>query len=81
MGKIKPIQTGANWPLTLEKLNRVHEKTYSAFFQNALAMMPGPQMTATEIRLRQQEFLISLCLGSLDTVSRAEGAGTTGRAD
>lgn len=55
---IQPIQTGANLPLTLEMQNKMRDQIWSAFFRNVLRLpLPGPQMTATEILERRQEFL------------------------
>ena len=55
---IIPLETGANIPLGREMQNDVREQVWSAFFRNVLQLpVPGPQMTATEILERKEEFL------------------------
>lgn len=55
---IHPLQTGANIPLGREMQNDVRDQVWGAFFKNVLSLpVAGPQMTATEIIERKQEFL------------------------
>lgn len=53
-----PMQTGANMPLGREMQNDVRNQIFSAFFKNVLNLpTDGPQMTATEVVERKQEFI------------------------
>tara|TARA_R110002110_G_C13420104_1_gene714391 strand:+ start:360 stop:2204 length:1845 start_codon:yes stop_codon:yes gene_type:complete len=55
---ITPLNTGANLPLGREMQNDTREQVWSAFFRNVLQMPEnGPQMTATEVIERREEFL------------------------
>lgn len=55
---ITPLVTGANIPLGREMQNDVREQVWSAFFHNVMQLpVEGPQMTATEIMQRKEEFL------------------------
>jgi len=55
---IQPLQTGANIPLGREMQNDVREQVWNAFFRNILNLpAQGPQMTATEIMERKEEFV------------------------
>ncbi len=55
---LTPLQTGANMPLGREMQNDVREQVWSAFFRNVLQLpAAGPQMTATEVIERREEFL------------------------
>lgn len=55
---ITPLNTGANLPLGRDMQNDTREQVWSAFFRNVLQMPEGgPQMTATEVIERREEFL------------------------
>ncbi len=55
---IFPIDNNANIPLTREMQMDVREQIWAAFLRNILRLpVAGPQMTATEIIERKQEFL------------------------
>lgn len=55
---LTPLNTGANLPLGREMQNDTREQVWSAFFRNVLQMPEaGPQMTATEVIERREEFL------------------------
>jgi hypothetical protein len=55
---IQPLHSGANMPLGREMQNDVREQVWSAFFRNVLNLpTQGPQMTATEILERKEEFI------------------------
>jgi hypothetical protein len=59
---IRPIQTGANVPMTLEMIDRVDKKIQRALFVDlflALAQR-DPKMTATEVMAREQERMLLL---------------------
>ena len=54
---IFPAISGANFPLAREMQNDVREQIWSAFFKNILNLpADGPQMTATEVMERKNEF-------------------------
>lgn len=55
---IEPLITGANIPLGIEYQRDYRDQIFAAFFRNVLQLpTAGPQMTATEVTQRQQEFL------------------------
>lgn len=55
---VEPVITGANIPLGLEYQRDYRDQVFAAFFRNVLQLpTAGPQMTATEVVQRQQEFL------------------------
>lgn len=55
---IYPIVSGANLQLGLEMENQTREMIWGAFFRNVMQLpVDGPQMTATEILQRREEFL------------------------
>jgi len=55
---IFPIETGSNLPLGLEMQNQTRDMVYAAFFRNVLQLpTAGPQMTATEVLQRREEFM------------------------
>lgn len=55
---IFPMQTGANIPIGRDMQNDTREQVWSAFFRNVLNLPDGgPQMTATEIVQRREEFV------------------------
>ncbi len=55
---IQPLNTGAHMPLGREMQNDIREQIWNAFFRNILNLpSQGPQMTATEIIERKQEFV------------------------
>ena len=67
---IFPIDTGANLPLGLEMQNQTRQMVEAAFFLNVLNLpVRGPQMTATEILQRREEFMriIGPTFGRLET--------------
>lgn len=55
---IAPLDSGANIPLTREMQNDLRGQIWDAFFRNILRLpVGGPQMTATEIIARKEEFI------------------------
>lgn len=67
---IWPLESGANLPLGREMQNDVREQVWAAFFRNVLQLpVEGPQMTATEILQRREEFMriIGPTFGRLET--------------
>ncbi len=55
---IDPLASGAQMPLGLEMENQRRDMIWSAFFRNVLQLpVESPQMTATEVLERKQEFL------------------------
>lgn len=55
---IGPLQTGANIPIAREMQNDTRGQIWAAFFRNVLDLpQGGPQMTATEVIARREEFL------------------------
>ena len=55
---IDPLQSGAQMPLGLEMENQRRDMIWAAFFRNVLQLpVAAPQMTATEVLERKQEFL------------------------
>jgi len=52
------LDTGANLPITREMQMDVRDLVWQAFFRNVLNLpVDGPEMTATEIRQRREEFI------------------------
>lgn len=67
---IQPIETGAKLPITLDMQRDAREQVFRAFFRNILNLpVDGPNMTATEIMQRREEFLreIGPVFGRLET--------------
>ena len=65
-----PLPSGANMPLTLEMQQDVRSNIFAAFFRNVLNLpVQGPQMTATEVIQRKEEFIreIGPVFGRLET--------------
>lgn len=55
---IFPMQTGASIPIGREMQNDTRDQVWSAFFRNVLNLPnAGPQMTATEVIQRKEEFV------------------------
>ncbi len=55
---LEPLVTGANLPISLEMENQRRDMIWAAFFRNVLQLpVNAPQMTATEILERKEEFL------------------------
>lgn len=55
---LTPLETGFNLPLGREMQNDVRDQVWSAFYRNVLQLpAAGPQMTATEVIERREEFL------------------------
>lgn len=55
---IAPLDSGGNIPLTREMQNDTRDQIWNAFFRNILRLpIGGPQMTATEIIARKEEFI------------------------
>jgi hypothetical protein len=55
---IQPLASGANIPLGREMQNDVREQIWNAFFRNILNLpAEAPQMTATEVIERKEEFI------------------------
>lgn len=53
-----PIEGGSNMPLTRDMQEDMRNQVFAAFFRNVLNLpVEGPQMTATEVNQRKQEFL------------------------
>ena len=66
---IFPAISGSNFPLAREMQNDVREQIWNAFFKNVLNLPADrPQMTATEVIERKQEFMRSIgpTLGRLE---------------
>ena len=52
------MEPGANMPLTFEMQNSYREQVFAAFFRNVLNLpVDGPEMTATEVIQRKEEFI------------------------
>jgi hypothetical protein len=67
---ISILETGGNIPLTREMQDANREQIWNAFFRNILRLpVGGPQMTATEIVARKEEFIreIGPVFGRLET--------------
>lgn len=63
------LQTGGNMPLGLEMQNQTRQMVEGAFFRNVFNLpVGGPQMTATEVIQRKEEFIrqIGPIFGSLE---------------
>lgn len=55
---IEPLQTGFNLPLGREMQQDTRDQIWAAFFRNVLQMpVDAPQMTATEVLERKEEFI------------------------
>ena len=55
---IFPVETGAQLPLGLKMQQETRDMVWAAFFRNVLQLpTQGPQMTATEILQRREEFM------------------------
>lgn len=60
MGRIPigPLDTGANLPISRDMQEDVRQQVFAAFFRNVLNLpVEGPQMTATEVNQRKEEFI------------------------
>lgn len=67
---IFPLSMGGNIPITREMQADVREQVFAAFFRNVLNLpVSGPEMTATEVIQRKQEFLreVGPLFGRLET--------------
>lgn len=67
---IFPIETGGQIPLTREMQMDIRDGVFAAFFRNILNLpVDGPDMTATEIMQRKEEFIreIGPVFGRLET--------------
>ena len=67
---IAPLDTGGNIPLTREMQDDNRNQIWNAFFRNILRLPTGgPEMTATEIVARKEEFIreIGPVFGRLET--------------
>ena len=67
---IAPLDVGGNIPLTRDMQGDVRDQIWNAFFRNILRLpVGGPQMTATEINARKEEFIreIGPVFGRLET--------------
>jgi hypothetical protein len=67
---ISPLETGGNIPLTRDMQDDIRNQIWNAFFRNILRLpVDGPQMTATEIIARKEEFIreIGPVFGRLET--------------
>ena len=65
-----PIESGANLPITRDMQRDTRDQVWSAFFRNILNLpVEGPQMTATEVIQRKEEFMreIGPTFGKLET--------------
>lgn len=65
-----PLSPGSNMPLTLEMQQDIRNNIFAAFFRNVLNLpIEGPQMTATEVIQRKEEFIreIGPVFGRLET--------------
>ena len=67
---IVPLDSGANIPITREMQDDTRNQIWNAFFRNILRLpVDGPEMTATEIIARKEEFIreIGPVFGRLET--------------
>lgn len=67
---IAPLDSGGNIPLTRDMQDDNRNQIWNAFFRNILRLpVGGPQMTATEINARREEFIreIGPVFGRLET--------------
>ena len=65
-----PIESGMNLPITRDMQRDTRDQVWSAFFRNILNLpVEGPQMTATEVVQRKEEFIreIGPTFGKLET--------------
>ncbi len=65
-----PIESGMNLPITRDMQKDSRDQVWSAFFRNILNLpVEGPQMTATEVIQRKEEFIreIGPTFGKLET--------------
>ena len=70
MRPLAPLETGGNIPLGREMQNDTRSQIEAAFFRNVFHLpVGGPQMTATEVLERKEEFLrtIGPVVGRLET--------------
>lgn len=55
---IFPMQTGTNMPIGLEMQDSTRDLVWQSFFRNVLNLpTEGPEMTATEVIIRKEEFI------------------------
>lgn len=53
-----PLETGAKMPLTRDMQHDMRNQVFAAFFRNVLNLpVDGPEMTATEVIQRKEEFI------------------------
>src|SRR3990167_7175568 len=53
-----PLETGANLPISRDMQQDTRQQIFSAFFRNVLNLpVESPQMTATEVLQRKEEFM------------------------
>jgi len=53
-----PLESGMNLPITRDMQRDTRDQIFAAFFRNVLNLpIEGPQMTATEINARKEEFI------------------------
>ena len=67
---VRPVLTGANLPVSLGMENQRRDMVWAMFLRNVLNLpMDAPQMTATEVLQRKEEFLrvIGPTFGRLET--------------
>jgi hypothetical protein len=65
-----PIDGGANLPISRDMQRDTREQMFAAFFRNVLNLpIDGPEMTATEVIARKEEFMreIGPAFGKLET--------------
>ena len=65
-----PIESGMNLPITRDMQKDTRSQVWSAFFRNILNLpVEGPQMTATEVIQRKEEFIreIGPTFGKMET--------------
>jgi hypothetical protein len=70
MDPIKQLESRANLPFGMEMLNQERQEVSAAFYRNILNLpMNGPDMTATEVIQRREEFIreIGAVFGRLET--------------
>ena len=71
---IFPLESGGNLPLTRDMQKDYREQIFTAFYRNVLNLpITGPQMTATEVIQRKEEFIreIGPVFGRLETTYTA----------
>ncbi|KKL63678.1 hypothetical protein LCGC14_2172710 [marine sediment metagenome] len=69
-----PIESGMNLPISREMQGDTRDQVWSAFFRNILNLpVEGPQMTATEVIQRKEEFMreIGPTFGKFETEDTA----------